>query len=628
MVARKFDFGVDLNGNRAVNVATGIAATDAATVGQTVATGALVLNVKDYGAHGNYTGSTTGAMTSGTGVLTDASGTFSSATDVGKVITVVGAGASGVDLSTTIASVQSATQATLSVAASTTVSAAGYGYGSDDSAAINAAITAAGALGATVYLPPGGYAVGSSIVPANNVAVIGAGIGATVVYPFGTVAAFQLQATLSSPLTSFTLAHLAIDGVRQVGPYAVSIKGAFIQYCSQCTFEDLIIRNCVATGMGCDFLTNGTVLHGIRAINNGRLNQGGGSGAGSNGIGVGTGKSTVEAFSISQCYANGNGRYGIMVESQTGTTSRGARISNCFSQANFNHGYGDAGTTGAVWSNCVAYANNLDGFSVDNGTIGSTSVPSDNSVYSGCLALSNGRYGFSYQPSAGTNPGGGNIAYVGCRSVSNTSLGFQSNSIASHPVTGISYLSCEAVNNGASGIQVSNPMNDLKISGCRLASNGQTSSTSKTGVQLNANVTGLQIDHNRIYDDGGTQKQTNAIVVASGVTLTTGHISGNDVRGNLTGTISQGGTLSGVVLRDNIGYAPSVTTPGVPTSTTTYTNTFGVDCEVWITGGTVTVIAINGTTTGVTSGSFVVRALSTIAITYSVAPTWVWIPQG
>lgn len=626
-MARKFDFGVDLNGQRAVNVATGIAATDAATVAQTVATGALVLNVRDYGAHGNYTASTTGAMTAGSGVLTDASGTFSAA-DVGKLITVVGAAASGADLGTTIASVQSATQATLAVTASTTVSATTYGYGSDDSAAINAAITAAGTIGATVYLPPGGYALGSSITPASNIAVVGAGVGVTTVWPFGTAAAFYLIASLATPLTSFTLANMTIDGARQVGPFNVATKGVFTQYCSACTFRDLIIRNCVATGMGADFLTNGTMIHAVRAINNGRLNQGGGSGAGSNGIGVGTGKSTVEAFSIVQCYAYGNGRYGIMVESQTGTPSRGARISNCFSQGNYNHGYGDAGTTGAIWSNNVAYSNNLDGFSVDNGTVGGTAVPSDSSMYVGCFAYANGRYGFSYQPSAGTNPGGGNIMYVGCRSANNTSLGYQSNSIASHPVSGLSYYACEAVGNGASGIQVSAAMNDLKISGCRFASNGQSSSTSKTGIQLNANVTGLQIDHNRIYDDGGTQKQTYALVVASGVTLTTGHITDNDMRGNLTGTVSQSGTLTGVIMRDNVGYSPTITQPGVPTSTTVYTNNFGVDCEVHIAGGTVSVVAVNGTTTGATSGTFMVRALSTIAITYTVAPTWVWIPQG
>lgn len=624
---RKFGDGVDLAGTRAVNVATGVAGTDAATVAQTVATGALVLNVRDYGAHGNYTSSATGAMIAGSPILTDTAGTFTAA-DVGKVITVVGAATSGADLSSTIASVQGSGQATLALSANVSVSAATYGYGSDDSGAINAAITAAGSIGATVYLPPGGYALAAPITPASNIAIVGAGPNVTTVWPFGTVGAFYYIASLATPLTAFTLANLAIDGARQVGPYNVSVKGVFTQYCAECTFRDLIIRNTVATGLGADFLMNGTVIHGVRVVNCGRLNQGGVAGGGGNGIGVGTGKATIEAFSISQCYAYGNGRYGIMVESQTGTTSRGARISNCFSQANYNHGYGDAGTSHAIWSNNVAYANAFDGFSIDNGTVGAGAVPSDNSVYVGCVALSNSRYGFSYQPSAGTNPGGGNITYVGCRSVSNTSLGFQANSIASHPVSGLSYLACEAQSNGASGIQVSNPMNDLKISGCRLASNGQTSSTSKTGIQISASVTGLQIDHNRIYDDGATQKQTNAIVVAAGATLTTGHIAGNDVRGNLTGTISQGGTLSGVVLRDNIGYTPTITPPSVPTSGTTYTNTLGVDCVVYIMGGTVSGVAVNGTTTGLTSGAFTVRALSTITLTYTTAPTWVWIPQG
>jgi hypothetical protein len=592
-----------------------------------VAKGALVLNARDYGAKATYATSTSGAMTASSAVLTDTNAAFTAA-DIGKVITVVGAGAAGVDLSTTIASQQSTTQVTLTAAASTTVSGAMYGFGTDDSAAINATITAAGSVGATVYLPPGRYALGSVLVPASNVAIVGAGIGATTLFPFGTVSAVQLQATTGNPLTGFTLAHLTIDGARQVGPFAVSIKGVFIQYCAGCTFEDLIIQNCVATGLGADFLTLGTVIHAVRAINNGRLNQGGGNGAGSNGIGVGTGQHPVEQFSISQCYAYGNGRYGIMLESQTGTTSTGIRIVGCWSQANGNHGYGDAGGNGAIWSGCVAYANTIDGFSVDNGTVGATAVPGGNTLFVGCSAVSNTRYGFSYQPTAGVAPGAGNITYVGCKAVSNTSLGFNSNSITSHPVSGLTYLACEAYSNGASGLQIQNPMTDLKVSNCKFNANGQVSSTSKTGIQLGANITGLQIEGCRIYDDGGTQKQTYGIVIPAGTTITTGHIASNDLRGNLTGTINLAGTLTAVVCRGNVGYTATITQPGVPATTVAYTNQFGVDCMAYINTGTVTAIAVNGIATGEMSGGFLVRALDTITLTYTVAPTWVWIPQG
>lgn len=48
-------------------------------------------------------------------------------------------------------------------------------------------------------------------------------------------------------------------------------------------------------------------------------------------------------------------------------------------------------------------------------------------------------------------------------------------------------------------------------------------------------------------------------------------------------------------------------------------NAFGVNATV--TGGTVTVISVNGTTTGAISGTFFVPAGGTIGVTYSVAPT-------
>lgn len=75
------------------------------------------------------------------------------------------------------------------------------------------------------------------------------------------------------------------------------------------------------------------------------------------------------------------------------------------------------------------------------------------------------------------------------------------------------------------------------------------------------------------------------------------------------------------------GYNPrgySVTQPAVPASGVSQTNTTGVDCTVFVTGGTVTAIAIGGTNTGLTSGSFRVPVGQTINLTYSAAPTWTW----
>lgn len=68
--------------------------------------------------------------------------------------------------------------------------------------------------------------------------------------------------------------------------------------------------------------------------------------------------------------------------------------------------------------------------------------------------------------------------------------------------------------------------------------------------------------------------------------------------------------------------------PAVPASTVTAQNTTYIDADVYVTGGTVTAITIDGTDTGLTSGLVKVPGGSTIAITYSVAPTWTWFLRG
>lgn len=65
--------------------------------------------------------------------------------------------------------------------------------------------------------------------------------------------------------------------------------------------------------------------------------------------------------------------------------------------------------------------------------------------------------------------------------------------------------------------------------------------------------------------------------------------------------------------------------PAIPASTVAATNDSDYVMWVEVTGGTVTVVAVDGTTTGRTSGAFFLRPGSSIAITYSVVPTsWKW----
>lgn len=68
--------------------------------------------------------------------------------------------------------------------------------------------------------------------------------------------------------------------------------------------------------------------------------------------------------------------------------------------------------------------------------------------------------------------------------------------------------------------------------------------------------------------------------------------------------------------------------PAVPATATAVTNTNAYPVQVSIAGGTVSAVKVNGTATGLTSGSFVVPSGGTISITYTAAPTWVWTNAG
>lgn len=65
-------------------------------------------------------------------------------------------------------------------------------------------------------------------------------------------------------------------------------------------------------------------------------------------------------------------------------------------------------------------------------------------------------------------------------------------------------------------------------------------------------------------------------------------------------------------------------TPTLPATTVDATNTYQRPVTVYVRGGTVTDITVDGVATGFTSGTFRVQAGGTINITYSVAPTWFW----
>lgn len=137
-------------------------------------TGDWVFNVKaGYGAKGDGKVRSDGAMTSGSATLTCATSTPFASTDVGKVVMVKGAAATGVTtLVTTITGFTDSGHVTLGASASTTVSGAIVMWATDDTSAIQSAINAAvtwalnNSGAARVFVPAssGFYGVGGARV--------------------------------------------------------------------------------------------------------------------------------------------------------------------------------------------------------------------------------------------------------------------------------------------------------------------------------------------------------------------------------------------------------------------------------------------------------------------------------
>jgi hypothetical protein len=64
--------------------------------------------------------------------------------------------------------------------------------------------------------------------------------------------------------------------------------------------------------------------------------------------------------------------------------------------------------------------------------------------------------------------------------------------------------------------------------------------------------------------------------------------------------------------------------PAIPSSGQPLSNPFGLDCTVYVSGRNVNDVAIEGVSTGLKSGMFLVPRRATITLTYSSVPTWKW----
>jgi hypothetical protein len=482
--------------------------------------------------------------------LTSANGRFKTS-DVRSVVTIAGAGPGGVDLTTTVKTIVSHTTITLADAAATEVSGAAATvtaylttsivsvsgnearlndeagrtvtgatalYGTDNTDALAQAIAAGG----EVVIPAGKYLTAASVSldNASNMTIRGAGNTATVIYQVGAggAAIFQTRKfTHAAPLTQFSMSDLTLDGAFTQGEYHVDNCGVRIEYLAQCTFRDMTIRNVLATGLGVDSLFNSSLVENVVATNCGAGAPGVGPGCAGIGIGL---SGDDNDFIVRNCWTEGNGTFGIFIETANKATVIGPQIVGCTAVGNELSGFADAAGKGATWTACYSYGNKVDGFTNCSGTV-QDAVPGRDTHWEDCVAMGNGRHGFAYEPwrlglpSAPYQPNTNvtsNVTWKNCRASGNGQNGFEMNA-ATTTINGITIDGCMSHDNEGSGLAF-------------VGQGGGVKNVAVTGGIFNGNnefgvafASGVNVGNAIVRDTTTQANRAGAIAVPTGVTV-------------------------------------------------------------------------------------------------------------
>jgi hypothetical protein len=196
---------------------------------------------------------------------------------------------------------------------------------------------------------------------------------------------------------------------------------------------------------------------------------------------------------------------------------------------------------------------------------------------------------------------------------------------------------CNIEGNAQHGISVNQFGSYALISGCKVYANSSSGNNLYDGIFVNGisgtPVTGVVIENNFIYPNmfsGGTT-QNHAITLGAFHQLCTATNNNVGFAGVEAAWAPSNGVISGFgqsdYIANNPGFNPVglLSGPSVGASTVATVNPWGVPVTIYITGGTVSNVAINGNATGLTSGMFRLGPGQSITLTYSVAPSWTWI---
>jgi hypothetical protein len=505
----------------------------------------------------------------------------------------------------------------------------------DASAAIQAAIDAAAlavTTTGTVKIPAGLYRLTTPLRPKSGVEIIGAGVGRTILKPIGSISAITpvnlTDFTAAAPLTDAVFRDFEIDGSLQTVPggvYTSAVKGIYIQHHKRVHYLNLYIHDTAATGLGVDHFYEGCLIERVQATGCGRLNSG--SDPGGSGIGIGSiGDSGEQPLTISNCWALNNKRFGIFVESQTGsitTAPSGARIIGCWAKGN-QVGIGEAGNRRTVIVGNSCSNNTVAGIAASPGTFGPGQPGIDNIIQGNNCYLN--AIGILLDYTGNDTNGKTSVADNECNFNDGHGIAVKADTVSPGAVTIAGNITHD---NGRCGIKIyyggtTNTASFVQgeITSNVVFNNGTLAAAGdRDGIRIALPCTDVRVKGNRCYDRQGTKTQDYGVVVTA--TFTGGSIVDNDLRGNKTGSASLTGTISATTgLGSNLGHTPPA--PAVVTVTASpFTYTAGATPEVLrIFGGTVSGVTQGGTTVADSTGStLLLEPGDAVVVTYSSAPT-------
>ncbi|WP_246560513.1 glycoside hydrolase family 55 protein [Kitasatospora kifunensis] len=446
----------------------------------------------------------------------------------------------------------------------------------DDTAALQAALSAAPA-GGTVYLPPGTYLV-SSPLTVNGLTVYGANATSTAIR---IAAGFSGSEAINLTGNGSIVQGLTVTGISTTYSSNPACDAIRITNAMRCTVRDVVVT--YVNGWSVNVLPSGTgsclwtILDSIHTY---QVNQGihilGVTGSGYN----------AGAYLVNCNVEQTAGGDGLLLED-----AHDVLISNL---EGWNLSTSTGNTLHIKGASAAVY---LSGFSLGGLTSGTPQAHPVVLVESG----SNGTpTGVSLQ---------GGIIEAGTPGLA---------------VTAGTQIACSGTqffSNANYGVQISGSGPDVLFNGCAFSTNGYTAGASNFDAVVSATGGFVSFQHCDFITPGGSSSgQVASAVNANSVTRVRDcHFAGASAFGG-------GGGGYPKVARGNAGYNPvgPLTPPSIPSSGTVFSSPFGVDATVHVSGGTVSAIAIGGTATGLTAGTFRVPVTQSITLTYSAAPTWTW----